>query len=188
MKKFLINVVVLILLFGICYSCKQTVYPKPAGYVRLEYPVPHYQPFKSNCPFTFEYSDQVKIEKDSQCWFTFNYPKLKGKLYLTYYNVSPQSLPLYIKQSEKLVYEHTIKASGIDPELYQNKAHKVYGTFFELMGESATNFQFYLTDSTSHFLQGSYYFRAQPKPDSLQPAVDYIKKDLIHLIETTEWK
>lgn len=178
----------LIVMLIVLVSCNVAPVPKPEGYVRLEYPVPSYSVFISkSCHFEFEYSDQSFIERDSNCWYTIVYPKLKGKLYLTYYSTNAQQLPNLIKQSEKLVYEHTIKASGIKPKLYINKDKNVYGTFYELMGESATNFQFYVTDSAQNYLQGSFYFRAQPKPDSLQPAVDYVKKDLFHLMDTLNW-
>ncbi len=177
-----------ILLLCFFLSCNNKTHPKPEGYVRLEYPEPQYQTLQTQCPFVFQYSNHAIIEKDSQCWFTLSYPLLKAKLYLTYYDIESQNLPTYIKQSEKLVFEHTIKASGIDPKHYINEQDKTFGTFYELMGESATNFQFYVTDSSRHFLQGSFYFRAQPKPDSLQPAVDYVKKDLKMLINTLRWK
>ncbi len=186
MKKWKINVIGLLVLFTI--SCNDIITPKPEGYVRLEYPTAQYVPFKNDCHFTFQYNQFANIEKDSMCWFTLSYPKMKAKLYLTYYPITPETLPTYIKQSEKLVFEHTKMASGIDPKFYVNNEAKVYGTFYELMGESATNFQMYLTDSTHHFLAGSFYFRAQPKPDSLKPAVEYIKKDLKELMETTRWK
>ncbi len=184
MSKFF-TAVLLVLIIG-CTS--KVAQPKAEGYVRLEYPEAEYSAFQSDCPFTFQYSNQALLEKDSQCWYTLSYPKLKAKLYLTFYSTRRNELPTYIKQSEKLVFEHTVMASGIEPKIFINEEENVYGTFYELMGESATNFQFYVTDSASHFLQGSFYFRAQPKPDSLQPAVDYIKKDLKELMETVRWK
>ena len=187
--KIWIKLVMIFLISGMIYSCKEKTVPKPEGYLRLEYPEPQYQEFKSDCPFVFQYStNQSKMVKDSSCWYNVVYPSMKGKLYLTYYSLENNSLKNLIKQSEKLVYEHTIRAAAINPKLFINKEKKVFGTFFELTGESATNFQFYVTDSSKHFLQGSFYFRAQPKPDSLQPAVDYIKRDVFHLIESVKWK
>ncbi len=187
MKKLKTNLFVVFLLICLL-GCEISTTPRPEGYVRLEYPEAVYDSFQTPCPFTFEYNTFTKTEKDSLCWYTLAYPDLKGKLYLTYYDIKKEELPQLIKQSEKLVFEHTIKASGIDPEQFYNNDQKVYGTFYELLGESATNFQFYVTDSAQHFLQGSFYFRAQPKPDSLMPAVNYIKQDIIHLISSTRWK
>ncbi len=52
---------------------------------------------------------------------------------------------------------------------------------YELKGESASNIQIFITDSTRHFVTANLYFNTRPKPDSLAPAVDYIKKDLLSL-------
>jgi hypothetical protein len=50
---------------------------------------------------------------------------------------------------------------------------------YELKGESASNIQIFITDSTRHFVTANLYFNTRPKPDSLAPAVDYIKKDFL---------
>jgi len=87
-----------------------------------------------------------------------------------------------------MVYEHTIKASSIDTKTFAYPEKKVYGNFYELKGQTASNIQFFVTDSTRHFVTGNLYFNSRPKPDSLAPAVDYIKKDLLHIIDSFEWK
>ena len=73
------------------------------------------------------------------------------------------------------------------PSLFLSR-EKVYGNVYELKGESASNIQIFITDSTRHFVTMNLYFNTRPKPDSLAPAVDYIKKDLLHMIDTFQWK
>ncbi|PAM93548.1 gliding motility lipoprotein GldD, partial [Flavobacterium sp. IR1] len=63
-----------------------------------------------------------------------------------------------------------------------------YGMFYEVSGDAASQAQFYLTDSVSHFMTGSVYFRAQPNYDSILPAATYLKNDMRHLMETVNWK
>jgi gliding motility-associated lipoprotein GldD len=58
----------------------------------------------------------------------------------------------------------------------------------ELSGEVPTQFQFFVTDSTDHFLRGALYFNTAMKNDSLAPVIEYIKVDMIHLINTLEFK
>lgn len=87
-----------------------------------------------------------------------------------------------------MVYEHTIRASAIDTKSFSYPEKRVFGNFYELKGQSASNIQIYITDSTRHFVTANLYFKSRPRPDSLQPAVEYIKKDLMHMIETFEWK
>jgi gliding motility-associated lipoprotein GldD len=57
-----------------------------------------------------------------------------------------------------------------------------------LSGEVPSQFQFYITDSTRHFLRGALYFPTATKNDSLAPIINYIKQDMIHLLNTTRWK
>ncbi len=181
------SAILVLMILSFAFSCKDDVLPKPSGELRLEYENPKYIPLQTNCPFTFEYSDKAIIKSKDSCWYDVKYPKMKAVIYITYYRLQG-NLKQQIKQAEKIVYDHTIKASNIKPQLFINKEHKTYGTLFKLSGEAATNFQFYVTDSTQNFLVGSVYFRTVPKPDSLQPAIDYIEKDVKRMIETIQWK
>ncbi|MDR3272090.1 MAG: gliding motility lipoprotein GldD [Flavobacteriaceae bacterium] len=177
------------LILCIFESCsKDEAIPKPAGQVRLEYPEPNYVLFRPNCPFEFEFSGQAKVStKKNNCWYDFYYPRLKGTVYITYLPVNGNLVSL-IKESQKLVYEHTIKANSIKAKSFAYPEKKVYGSLYHLGGETASNMQFYITDSTRHFITGNVYFKTQPKPDSLRPAVEYIEKDIVRMIETTIWK
>jgi len=180
---------VFVSLFSII-SCKDDYTVKPIGQVRLEYPKAVYKKFEADCPFTFEYSTFSKeIKKDKPCWFVLHYPEMKANIYLTYFAVNgKEDLAKKIKDSEKLVQEQTVKASYISPREFVFDDTKVYGTLFELGGDSAINLQFHATDSIRNLLTGSVYFSTVPQYDSLQPAVNYLKKDVVHLIESLEWK
>lgn len=170
-------------------SCEKDVMPKPYGNLRLEYPNAIYQEFESDCPFGFKYSNQsVKKLKKENCQFDIYYPKLKATIFLTYEKVD-KNLNFLIADSEKSVYEpHSKRATYISPKLIIREKDRVFGTLYELGGETALNFQFHVTDSTKNFLRGAVYFNTQPKPDSLAPAIDYIKKDVVQLMETVKWK
>ncbi|WP_103914224.1 gliding motility lipoprotein GldD [Halpernia humi] len=175
-------------LFLILASCGKKPLPKPSGELRLEYPAPKYQNFTSDCPFTFDYSNFSEIQDGKKkCWYYINYPKMKAKIFITYFPIQ-NDFNAHTKEAEKLVYEHTIKASSIDTQSFSYPAKKVYGNFYQLQGETASNIQFYVTDSTKHFVTANLYFNTRPKPDSLAPAVDYIKKDMLHIIDTFKWK
>lgn len=169
-------------------SCAKDPLPKPSGELRLEYPAAAYQKYISNCPFTFDYSKFAQIvPAKKNCWFYIYYPKMKAKIFVTYFPIH-NDFDLHVKEAEKLVFEHTIKATSIDTKSFSYPEKKVYGNFYDLNGPSASNVQFYVTDSTKHFITASLYFNTRPKPDSLAPAVNYIKKDMRHLIDTFSWK
>lgn len=169
-------------------GCEETAVPKPMGDLRLEYPKPVYRRFSAYCGYSFEYSNFAKVEQAKQpCWFYLTYPQMKAKVFITYFPIK-NDYDLHVKEAEKMVYEHTIKASAIDTKSFAYPEKKVFGNFYELKGQTASNVQFYVTDSTKHFVTANLYFNSRPKPDSLAPAVQYVTRDLRHLLDTFEWK
>ena len=128
-----------------------------------------------------EYSDTV------HCWITIEIPTLNAEITITYYPVH-NNLEQLIDDSYTLAYKHSIKADDIlEKEFVNNKAH-VYATVFDIRGNAASPMQFHITDSTKNFFRGSLYFRTRPNRDSLQPAITFLEKDILRLIETLRWK
>lgn len=169
-------------------NCSKDPLPKPYGYMRLEYPEARYTLFHSICPFEFERSDfSIIQEQDRKCWYNISYPEMNATIYLTYTPVN-KNLKTLIKETEKLIYKHTIKASYINEQAFNQPERKTHGMFYELGGESASNLQFFLTDNSRHFLSGALYFRSIPDEEALRPAIDYLKKDIQHLMESLHWK
>jgi gliding motility-associated lipoprotein GldD len=182
----LILVMVFIGLF-LFSSCKEDVFPKPSSYLRLDYPIAKYADFENECPFTFEMNSEAVIKGEKDCGFTITYPKMKATIYLTYKPVN-NNINVLLRDAQKLTYEHVIKADDILEQPYLNPSKKVYGMFYQVDGNAATNSQFYATDSTKHFVTGSVYFYAKPNFDSIMPAASYIKNDMQRLMETLKWK
>ena len=168
-------------------SCKDGVLPKPKAYLSLDYPKPNYSNFDKTCGYTFQYNTLGKVVDKGNCNFDIDYPTLKATVYLNYKPVN-NNIEKLLRDAQKLTYEHVIKADGISEQPYANKERKAYGMFYEVGGNAASQSQFYLTDSTKHFLVGSVYFYAKPNYDSVLPAADYIKNDLRMLMESLKWK
>jgi len=168
-------------------SCKDDVLPKPIGYLSLEYPEAKYEKFSSTCGYEFDYNNNSKIIDKGNCNFHIEYPKLKATVYLNYRPVN-KNIETLLRDAQKLTYEHVIKADNITEQPYVNKDGKKYGMFYEVGGNAASQSQFYVTDSTKHFLMGSIYFYAKPNFDSVLPAAHYIKNDLRVLMESLKWK
>ncbi|MCP2026938.1 gliding motility-associated lipoprotein GldD [Flavobacterium sp. HSC-32F16] len=168
-------------------SCKDDVLPKPASFLRLDYPEAKYVNFENNCPFAFQMNEDAIIKGEKDCGFAINYPKMKATIYLTYKPVNG-NIERLLKDAQKLTYEHVIKADDILEQPYLNPEKKVYGMFYQVDGNAATNSQFYVTDSIKHFITGSVYFYAKPNFDSVMPAASYIKNDMQRLMETLKWK
>lgn len=186
MTNKIIGFLTVILLLGFT-GCKHDVLPKPASQLRLDYPVAQYAAFSNHCPFTFEINEDAIIKEDKNCGFSIHYPKMKATVYLTYKNVNGD-IDKLLRDAQKLTYEHVIKADDILEQPYLNPQKKVYGMFYQVSGNAATNAQFYATDSIRHFVTGSVYFYAKPNFDSIMPAADYIKNDMQQLLETIQWK
>ncbi len=120
-------------------------------------------------------------------WINLSFPQLNGKIHLSYKAVN-EDLNAYITDSRELVYKHTVKAQGITESPFIQREQKRYGMVYDLKGDVASAVQFFITDSTEHFLRGSLYFNCRPNRDSLNPVIDFLREDIIHLIETTQWK
>jgi len=168
-------------------SCKEDVLPKPKAQLRLEYQTPSYFLTESNCPYQFEFSTESLPTVNQKCWMNIVYPKLNASINITYRPINNNLKELFL-ESEKLTFNHAIKADGITSVPFINRAKKKYGAIYEVTGNAASPLQFHITDSTNNFITGAVYFNVQPNYDSIVPAIKYLHKDIIHLMETLEWK
>ncbi|HEU4495451.1 MAG TPA: gliding motility lipoprotein GldD [Flavobacterium sp.] len=169
------------------FGCNSDAVPKPDGQLRLEYPKPDYVGFENSCPFAFIINDDAIITDKGSCNMTISYPRMKATIYLTYKPVK-NDIEAHLKDAQKLTYSHTVKADDITEQPFLNDRNRVYGMFYRVGGNAATNALFYATDSTRHFLTGSVYFYAKPNFDSIMPASDYVKNDMRIIMETLRWK
>lgn len=181
------RVLFVFVVFAIVVSCKENSLPKPASFLRLEYDDITYKFFDEEYPYRFEYSSEAIIKKKGKFWMDIYYPKQNATLVITYMPVK-DNLRLLLQDAEKLTFKHMIKADDIQGTPYENSYSKVYGKLFEVYGDAATQIQFNVTDSVSNFMTGALYFYAKPNYDSIIPAVHYLKKDIVRLMETLEWK
>ncbi len=188
LKKF-IGILSLGLIFG---SCNQEYTPKPKAYFRIDFPEKKYQKFDSLCPFQFEYPTyaQMLVPKTGDyCWKDIYFKKFNAKIYVSYKKITLlDSLNKFIEDSHTLAYKHSIKADAISEQIFINPQKKAYGVLYAIKGNAATPLQFHITDSSKHFLRGSLYFNNVPNKDSLAPVIEFLKKDVIQLMETLQWK
>lgn len=173
-------------------SCDNSYTPKPSGYVRIDYPEKSYQVYDGLEHYRFEIPGYTRVEQDKSRgadagWVNLVFPELNGKIHLSYKAVE-DNLGDYIADCRTLAYKHTVKADGISETPFVHREQNRFGMVYDLTGNVASAVQFFITDSTTHFLRGSLYFNCPPNQDSLRPVIDFIREDIIHLIETTEWK
>jgi gliding motility-associated lipoprotein GldD len=188
---------VLVSLFTACDS--ETPVPKPRAYPKVVYPEKKYKPFESGyCHFTFDQPAYANVERDStffeggagsDCWFNLNIPSLNATVYCSYYPVTNKKRFDELTQDAfNMANKHNIKASFIEEMQISRPQDKVYGMIYAIDGPVASPYQFFVTDSTRHFLRGSLYFRTQARPDSLAPVVAFMKKDINRMLETLQWQ
>lgn len=193
MKQISFSFIVMLL----CFSCGNDFVPKPNAYLRLDYPEATYSIFNNILPFSFEKNDlvsniEIKEIRGTTDSYGVNlvYTSLKGTIYLTYKPVdkSNDHLKRLLRDAQSFTQEHAIKADEISERVYINDERRVYGMFYEVGGNAASQSQFYVTDSINHFLTGSLYFYTKPNYDSILPAAHYLQKDIQHIMETVKWK
>lgn len=187
MQKTIITFSILFIVFFSVLGCKDEVLPKPSSQLRLDYPIAEYAHFENDCPFTFDMNAAAIIKGKSDCNFTIDYPKMKATIYLSYKPVN-NNINLLLRDAQKLTYEHVIKADDIIEQPFLNRKNKVYGMFYMVDGNAATNAQFYVTDSVKHFVDCSVYFYAKPNFDSILPAASFVRNDMQRIMESLRWK
>ena len=172
----------------------QDFMPKPKGYNRIDLPVASYSQMTENHPFSFQYSNQAVLKPDTvrwaePHWMYVYYPAYKAVIQLTYkpLNGDKTKLSKLIDDAHKLAAKHNAKAYSIQDLILKTPSGKT-AMLMELEGEVPTYLQFYTTDSTKHYLRGALYFNTALKSDSLAPVIEYLKKDVIKLLNTLEWK
>ena len=186
MKLPVINSFLFLIVLGF-FSCKEETVPKPACQLRLEYPAPKYTELTSNCPFSFDVNTLAQL-KNNSCSYEIQYPKMKATVYLTYKEVH-NDIDKLLQDAQNLTYKlHTLKADDILEQPFVNPNKKVFGMFYKVGGNAATNALFYATDSTKHFMTGSVYFYAKPNYDSILPATQSVQDDMRRIMETMKWK
>ena len=171
---------------------------KRKGYFKIDFPEKKYQVFdKPGYPYTFEYPVYANVVKDStffddkagDWWVNIDIPQFAGRIYVSYKEVNRQNIfDSLVQDAFKMAYrKHVDISTGIDDSVMLTP-NGVEGIYFSLGGNTATANQFFLTDSTKHFLRGALYFDAEPNADSLGVVNDFLKKDVLHLINTLKWK
>jgi gliding motility-associated lipoprotein GldD len=182
-----------VLWLALSCGCQREFLPKPIGYNRLLLPQPEYVPLPDSLPYFFEYSRHAKLLADTsgfseRYWIELYYPLLKSNIHITYKPIrnSEQLLKEFMNDAYTLAAKHQIKAYAIDEVIVKTPSGKT-AVVVELQGEVPSQMQFTLTDSTRNFLRGALYFNTKVHNDSLKPAIEYMKKDIMHLINTFNW-
>lgn len=175
-------------------SCGEEDYtPKPRGFFKIELPAKEYQRYETDCPFKFEYPVYAGIENDTKglsepCWLNMNFAKYKGTLHISYKPVEG-NIVQYLEDARELTNKHIAKAAAINEIVINYPDKNVYGLIYDVEGSGAASpVQFFVTDSSKHFLRGALYFTVKPNNDSLQPVIKFIKEDINRFIETFEWR
>ena len=181
-------------------GCSDPVYtPKPRSFPRVDFPEKAYEAFTEDyCNFTFERPVYTEIQQDTvffkerppdDCWFDVFYPAFDGRIHFTYVSIpeSNKTLDDLREEAFGMADWHNKRANYID-ELLINTDNGVSGIAFDIDGPAASPFQFFLTDSVQHYVRASLYFNTQTRADSLAPVIDFVRTDILHMIETFEWK
>ncbi|HPT53184.1 MAG TPA: hypothetical protein PK740_07870 [Bacteroidales bacterium] len=188
---------ILLLVFAMFYlqSCHEepTVAPKPQGYFRIDLPQHAYQQLDTNLlPFTFQYSSSAICsfeDKNGAIWIHVHYPAQRATFEMTYLPIKNQNFRELMLIDEDFVKLHQVKADNIENSFVQDDSSRLFGKIYDIEGkEVACPIQFWLSDTTHHYLRSSLYFDFTPNNDSLQPVIQYLREDMMQMINTFEWK
>jgi len=179
-------------------ACNSPYTFKKKGYFHIDFPEKKYQEFNQpGYPYTFEYPVYSQVVKDTtffdarpenEWWINIDVPRFGGRIYISYKEVGKNDFDSLVNDGFKMAYkQHTDVSTGINDSLMKTP-NGAEGVYFSLRGNTATANQFFLTDTTKHFLRGALYFNTSPNEDSLGIVNDFLKEDLLHLINTLRWR
>lgn len=188
----------ILLAAGVLFSaCNSDYVPRPRGYFKIPLPQHQYRVFdQPGYPYTFEYPVYANVLQDTTFfedkpenpyWINIDFPRFSGRIYISYKDIGKQTFDKLRDDAYKMTYKHTLKATSIEDSLMQTD-QGISGVFFKVGGNAATGRQFFLTDTTRHFLRGALYFDATPNEDSLSVVDNFLSADMRHLINSFRWK
>ncbi len=192
MKKWIKNAVLGFIIPIMVSGCRDYT-PKPHGYPRINFPEHSYQMTRVPCNFEFLQPSYAVMVPDTNefsdpCWYNLYFPDFDATLHLSYRYFSNESqLDSMTEDAFRLVFKHTIKAEEIDESEISN-SHNVKGIFYTLTGNTATPFNFYMTDQKHHFMRGAFYFNNHTIRDSVAPVVDFVKEDITKMVQSLQFK
>jgi len=190
MEKLLL---IIILMLSIAGCSKKESTPLPTGYNRIERSDSTYvsvilPDFSFLSPASAKI-DSVNSENSNDKWFNIIYPQYNARIYCSYNKINNRAgLRQLLDDSYKFAYSHTLMADGIKQSLFSNSLSQTYGIIYEIEGNVATPIQFFLTDSTSNFFRASLYYDIKVNEDSVAPVTQFIKDDIVKIMESFEWK
>lgn len=195
-RRFCLPLLVLaIFAFAACSSSDQASYvPKPKGYPRIDLPVANYVAMPTGHPYQFAINQIARVLPDTfknaePHWIFVYYPTLKATVQITYKPVlnDVNRLRGLLADAYKLTAKHNVKASLIEQQQVRLK-NGLAASLITLEGEVPSQFQFVTTDSTRHFLRAALYFNTATANDSLAPVINYVRADMMQMLNTLKWK
>ena len=182
------------LLMVVMMACGTPPTPRPYAYYRIAVPDTAYVPFDAQYPrypYTFALSQNavVKPRTDAEepYWINLYYPALDATIHCSYKPVN-HNLRELTNDALEFVYRNASFANAIPERDYSHPEAQVYGVLFDLEGNTASSCQFFVTDSTKNFFRASVYCNCPLNADSLLPVYEYLRKDVIRMVESFEWK
>lgn len=182
------------LLMLVMVACGTPPSPRPYGYYRITVPDTAYIRFDALCPrypYTFALSRNAVVkprtDTDEPYWINLYYPSLDATIHCSYKPVR-NNLRELTNDALEFVYRNASFANAIPERDYTHPEADVYGVLFDLEGNTASSCQFFVTDSTSNFFRASVYCNCPPNADSLAPVYEYLRTDVIRMVESFEWR
>lgn len=189
------RIVLFLFVLPILFACNgEDFSPKPRGYYRISLPKRSYAMINTGCPFVFEIPTYSILSDDDNkntmpCWKNLDFPQFNARLHISYFNINPNATFEQLSEDARtFAFKHTSMATAIQQTDIVDLQHSIYGLEYDIEGNTASNYQFFISDKTKHYLRGALYFNEKPNLDSIQPVLNFIKQDLKHLIATARWK
>ena len=201
---------------GLFMACNSPYTSRKRAYFNIPLPAHQYRSFDtSGFPYSFDYPVYANIIRDStyfdatpenNYWINVDFPQFGARIFLSYKEIGGKAYykvkgkdGVYrdstgINQFDRMVNDaftltskNEALATSISDSMFTTPAG-VTGVYFKVGGNAATSRQFFMSDTTKNFIRGALYFDTTPNADSLRPVQDFLQQDILHLINSFQWK
>lgn len=177
---------VFVLLFFVLSCDKIADLPKQRSFFAPDFQLTHYVESNIGCKYNFLINSKALISNIKNCNYNIEYKNLNSKIYINHINYF-ENIELLLNTFDQKVIENSKFSDQIIESEYIDIERKIYSKLFSFVGDSPSNIQFYVTDMSDKFINGSLFFDAKTNYDSLLPYIDYVRNDIKKMVDSFNW-
>ena len=177
---------VFVLLIFVLSCDKIADLPKQKSFFAPDFKMTHYVESNIGCKYNFLINSKALISNLKNCNYNIEYKNLNSKIYINQISYF-ENIEVLLDAFDQKIIENSKFSDQIIESEYIDFERKIYSKLFSFVGDSPSNIQFYVTDMSDKFINGSLFFNTKTNYDSLFPYIDYVRNDIKKMVDSFNW-